>query len=139
MRSLLVILLFSSQTFSQTLLHSEEFQNQNSINNDSVKTSNNIFHNNSESKLEGTFTLNQNYPNPFNPSTTISYEIKETSYIELSVYDALGRFVKMVDEGIKIPGNYKVKFEPENLSTGIYFYQLISGEYRTQNKMLLLK
>lgn len=83
--------------------------------------------------------LNQNYPNPFNPSTTITYEIKETSFIELRIYDVLGRFIKLVDEGIKIPGKYMVKFEAENLSTGIYFYQLISGKYQTQNKMLLLK
>lgn len=89
--------------------------------------------------IKGSFHLHQNYPNPFNPSTTISYEIKETSFIELRVYDALGRFIKLVDEGIKIPGNYTVKFEAENLSTGVYFYQLISGEYQTQNKMLLLK
>ena len=66
-------------------------------------------------------------------------KIKETSFIELRVYDALGRFIKLVDEGIKIPGSYTVKFEAENLSTGVYFYQLISGEYQTQNKMLLLK
>lgn len=89
--------------------------------------------------IKGRFQLHQNYPNPFNPSTTISYEIKETSFIELRVYDALGKFIKLVDEGIKIPGNYTVKFEAENLSTGIYFYQLISGKYTTQNKMLLLK
>jgi len=89
--------------------------------------------------IKGSFQLHQNYPNPFNPSTTISYEIKETSFIELRIYDALGRFIKLVDEGIKIPGKYTVKFEAENLSTGVYFYQLISGKYTTQNKMLLLK
>jgi hypothetical protein len=139
MRYLLVVFFISSPIFSQLLIQSVEFQNQNSTANNSVKSAANVFENNAERKLKGSFTLHQNYPNPFNPTTTISYEIKETSYIELRIYDALGRFIKTADEGIKIPGTYKVLFEPENLSAGVYFYQLISGEYKTQNKMLLLK
>ena len=139
MRFLFVIFIFVSPTFSQLVNQSEEFNNQEEAINDSSKAANNLFQNNAEIRLEGKFALHQNYPNPFNPSTTISYEIKETSFIELTVYDALGRFIKIVDEGIKIPGSYSVRFEPEGLSTGVYFYQLISGEYKTQNKMLLLK
>lgn len=132
----LIIFLFPSILFSQNFIQhksdSVSFLSHENIDN-------NIFQKNEKNVLKVKFTLNQNYPNPFNPSTTISYEIKETSFIELRVYDALGRFIKLVDEGIKIPGSYTAKFEAENLSTGIYFYQLISGEYTTQNKMLLLK
>ncbi|OGU35516.1 MAG: hypothetical protein A2068_11550 [Ignavibacteria bacterium GWB2_35_6b] len=132
----LIILLFPSILFSQSFIHFK----QDSVSFSNLKKANeSIFKKNEEISIKVKFRLNQNYPNPFNPSTTISYEIKETSFIELRVYDALGRFIKLVDEGIKIPGSYTVKFEAENLSTGVYFYQLISGEYQTQNKMLLLK
>lgn len=138
MRYLLVFFFISSPMFSQLLINSSESENP-FADYDSVKSVSHVFENSSERKISGSFTLHQNYPNPFNPTTTISYEINETSYIELRIYDALGRLVTMADEGIKIPGSYKVIFDTQGLASGIYFYILISGEYKARNKMLLLK
>lgn len=90
------------------------------------------------------FSLSQNYPNPFNPSTTIKYSIpvadaKFASITKLLVYDILGRKVgTLVNQELK-PGNYEVKFNASGLSSGVYYYRLISGSYQLSKKMLLIK
>jgi len=89
--------------------------------------------------------LEQNYPNPFNPSTTIKFALGETQTAELKVFDVLGNEVATLFNGIAEGGKiYEVEFnshsgEGQNLSSGLYFYQLAT-ESRTENrKMLLLK
>ncbi len=77
------------------------------------------------------FSLEQNYPNPFNPSTTIKYSIpdinesntKSTS-VTLRIYDLLGREVATLVNKVQKSGNYEVKFDASELSSGIYFYKL---------------
>ncbi len=90
------------------------------------------------------FSLSQNYPNPFNPSTIISYSIPfaETSRslsVLLKVYDILGREVETLVNKEQPAGNYKITFNASHLSSGIYFYTLIAGEFVQTNKMILLK
>ncbi len=85
------------------------------------------------------FKLNQNYPNPFNPSTNISYSLPEQSDIRLTVFDALGRSVEVLEEGLKSAGNYSVTWDASNRASGVYFYKLeANGQVFTQ-KMLLIK
>jgi len=86
-----------------------------------------------------TLALEQNYPNPFNPTTTISYAIPENSVVTLKVYDLLGREVATLVNEQKKAGNYGVKFDGSQLSSGVYFYQLRSGSLTIVRKMLLLK
>lgn len=94
---------------------------------------------NSKNSIPESFHLYQNYPNPFNPSTTINYSIPNTSFVTIKVYDMLGREVaSLVDEN-KSAGNYNIKFNAGKLSSGVYFYQLKSGNYTSIKKMLLLK
>ena len=72
------------------------------------------------------FTLNGNYPNPFNPSTTISFDLPEESKVRLFVYDVLGREVYSLDYGKMDKGfEQEIRFDAENLTTGVYFYKLI--------------
>ncbi len=91
------------------------------------------------------YALYQNYPNPFNPSTTISYQLPEESYITLKVYDMLGREVKVLESGIKSAGTYNQTFNADNLSSGIYFYSIdarskvSNKEFTKVGKMILLK
>ena len=85
------------------------------------------------------FSLEQNYPNPFNPSTTIKYSINVESYISLSIFDVLGREVATLVNKKQNPGNYKVGLNSEDLSSGVYFYQLRSKEFVQTRKMLLLE
>ena len=70
------------------------------------------------------FRLAQNYPNPFNPTTMIEYSVPRTSFITLKVYDILGREVSTLVNEEKQVGTYKVEFNGNNLSSGIYFYRI---------------
>ncbi|MGB8316938.1 MAG: T9SS type A sorting domain-containing protein [Ignavibacteriaceae bacterium] len=85
------------------------------------------------------FSLSQNYPNPFNPNTTINFIIPKSSFVNLSVYDILGRKISTLVNEEKTAGNYKVDFNAINLPSGIYFYNLQAGSLIKSKKMILLK
>ncbi len=85
------------------------------------------------------FGLNQNYPNPFNPSTAISFRLPVKSQVSLKVFDALGKEVAVLINEEKPAGSYVINFEAKNLSSGTYFYRLVSGDFVQMKKMLLLK
>jgi len=85
------------------------------------------------------FVLNQNYPNPFNPSTTINYYVPRASHVKLSVYNMLGQLVKtLVDENQSV-GTKDIKFQADQLSSGIYFYRLETEGKTLSKSMTLLK
>lgn len=85
------------------------------------------------------FKLYQNYPNPFNPSTTIKFDIGRASNVKIVIYDILGREVAMPVNSMYTPGNYEIRYNMQNLASGIYFYQLITDSFRDVKKMVLLK
>jgi len=92
------------------------------------------------------FKLEQNYPNPFNPTTKIQYSIPllETLHatlqlVQLKVYDILGREVTTLVNEMKSAGNYEVNFNANNLTSGVYYYQLKVDHYLETKKMILLK
>ncbi|MCB0284728.1 MAG: T9SS type A sorting domain-containing protein, partial [Calditrichaeota bacterium] len=85
------------------------------------------------------FQLMQNYPNPFNPSTTIRYSIPEKAHLEINVYNASGKKVKTLFDGIKQSGEYSIRFDGDGLSSGIYFVQMTSAGFRKSVKTLLIK
>ncbi|HEY3251766.1 MAG TPA: T9SS type A sorting domain-containing protein [Ignavibacteria bacterium] len=86
-----------------------------------------------------TYRLSQNYPNPFNPQTTIKYGLPKPGMTRLVVYDILGRVVTTLVNEYKTAGLYDVNFDGSNLASGIYFYNLESGDYKETKKMLLIK
>jgi len=91
------------------------------------------------SLISNEYSLSQNYPNPFNPNTTINYSIGKEEHVNLSVYDVLGnRVAQLVNEN-KTAGNYSVEFNAEKLSSGIYFYVLDSGNFKSAKKLILIK
>ena len=85
------------------------------------------------------FSLSQNYPNPFNPKTKIDYQIAQLGIVSIKVYDILGKEVAILVNKVQSTGNYYVNFEGTNLPSGIYFYQLKSGDFIQTRKMILLK
>lgn len=85
------------------------------------------------------FALNQNYPNPFNPATSIEYSIPYKVTVVLKVFDVLGNEVTTLVNEEKPEGKYKIKFDGNNLSAGVYFYQLWAGNYTTAKKLILMK
>ncbi len=90
------------------------------------------------------FTLSQNYPNPFNPSTTISYSLRQSGEVELSIFNALGQTVRTLVNGTKTAGEYSLTWNGRDdagrlLSSGPYFYRLRVGEAVQTRRMLFLK
>ncbi len=85
------------------------------------------------------FSLEQNYPNPFNPVTNLEFGISDLGFVSLKVYDMLGKLVKtLVNENLNA-GNYKVEFDGNNLSSGIYLYTLNADGITETKRMILLK
>ena len=85
------------------------------------------------------FRLEQNYPNPFNPTTNIQYAVSSQQYISLKIFDALGNEVVTLVNEQKSAGIYDVEFNSNDLSSGIYFYQLRAGSFVDTKKMILLR
>jgi hypothetical protein len=85
------------------------------------------------------YKLHQNYPNPFNPVTKISYDIPKSGIVSLMVYDVLGNEIKSLVNGFISAGKYDYEFNASKLSSGIYYYMLISGDFNSTKKMILLK
>ena len=85
------------------------------------------------------FILEQNYPNPFNPSTTISWQSPVGSKQTLKIYDVLGKEVAALVNDFKPAGKYETEFNAANLPSGIYFYQLKTGDFVETKKMILLR
>jgi len=85
------------------------------------------------------FELKQNFPNPFNPSTSISYSVPQNAFVTLKVYNILGNEVATLVNDEKPAGVYQVTFNASQLSTGIYFYTLQSGNFSETKKLMLMK
>ena len=85
------------------------------------------------------YALAQNYPNPFNAVTELSYAIADAGYVSLIVYDITGRLVTTLVNEEQPAGKYRVTFDGTDLPSGVYIYQLKSGTFTGQQKMVLLK
>jgi len=85
------------------------------------------------------YKLAQNYPNPFNPNTTIVYEIPMYSHVKLIVYNSLGQTVRILQDKYVPPGIHKINFNAGNLTSGVYYYQLLSEGKVLTKKLMLIK
>jgi hypothetical protein len=90
------------------------------------------------------FALHQNYPNPFNPVTTLRYDLPENSYVNVTIYDMLGRQVKTLVNQTQNAGFKSVIWNATNnygkpVSAGVYLYKIQAGEFVQTKKMVLLK
>lgn len=91
-------------------------------------------------RAPGSIELGQNYPNPFNPATLIRFTLSEAGPVMLKIYDTLGREVAtLLDEPSLAPGEHSVRWEPSNISSGIYFYQLTTHTTTVTKKMALIR
>jgi hypothetical protein len=109
-----------------------------------VKTTNsggNIFleANQINSEVPAEFKLYPNYPNPFNPMTKIKFQMPKRSFVNLEVYDVLGKKAAvLVNEELKA-GSYEADWNASEYPSGIYFYRLTSDEFISSGKMVLVK
>jgi hypothetical protein len=90
------------------------------------------------------YGLSQNYPNPFNPSTTIQYSIPQESRVRIDIYNVVGQKITTLVDGTMKTGNYEIKWNASNLSSGVYFYSInatgnTGNNFYTIKKMIFLK
>jgi hypothetical protein len=94
---------------------------------------------NSGTGIPENYSLSQNYPNPYNPSTTIEYSIPENDFVNIKVYDVLGKEIRTLVSGQKNAGTYKISFDASNLSSGMYYYKITTNNFTDTKKMILIR
>lgn len=94
-----------------------------------------------EKSIPESFVLYQNYPNPFNPSTTISYNLPNASYVEINIYNLLGEKISTLVSSYQNAGFHKINFDTNkyNITSGVYLYQIKAGSIVETRKMILMK
>ncbi len=85
------------------------------------------------------YKLSQNYPNPFNPITRIEYEMPQNGNVNVSIYNIKGELVEKLVDSYNITGKYSIQWNPKNVSSGQYFYQISVDGFVQTKKMVLLK
>jgi hypothetical protein len=85
------------------------------------------------------FSLLQNIPNPFAKTTNIEYTIPASQQVTLTLYDESGRLIRELVNGMQSVGTHKISFEQDNLQSGVYFYQMKSGEFVKTRRMMIIQ
>jgi hypothetical protein len=85
------------------------------------------------------FSVMQNYPNPFNASTTIRYNLTETSNVVIDIYNLLGSKIATLQDGEQSAGQHQVIWDASDVASGTYFYKVQAGDHSQTMKMVLLK
>jgi hypothetical protein len=85
------------------------------------------------------FVLNSAYPNPFNPVTTLNFAIPEESDISINIYNLQGRQVATLTDGVMDAGYHSVIWNASHHSSGLYFVQMVAGDYLKTQKLMLVK
>jgi len=95
--------------------------------------------NNISSEIPDKYQLYQNYPNPFNPSTTINFDVIKSGIVKITIFNVLGKEIKVLSNDFVNPGKYKTTFNGENFASGIYYYTISINDYTVTKKMILIK
>jgi hypothetical protein len=85
------------------------------------------------------FVLYQNYPNPFNPTTTIGYELSAPAFVELTVFDYLGRKIIDLESGQVPAGRHTAAWDAGDHASGLYFYRIQADDFTATRGMFLAK
>jgi hypothetical protein len=85
------------------------------------------------------FNLFQNYPNPFNPVTTIRYDLPQETFVQVRIFDVLGKEILQIVNENQTAGVHQILVDASHFSSGVYFYEIIASEFHAINKMMLLK
>ena len=94
--------------------------------------------------IPGEFTLYNNYPNPFNPTTVLDYDIPENTFVNITIYDMMGRKVKTLVNANQSAGFKSVVLDATNfvgqpVAAGVYIYTIVAGDFRQTKKMAFIK
>jgi hypothetical protein len=92
-----------------------------------------------KNEIPAEYKLYQNYPNPFNPVSKIKYQLSEGSPVIFKIFDLSGKEIFNQKSGNQLPGVYEIEFDGSSLSSGVYFYQIIAGDFTDVKKMVIIK
>ncbi|MBN8568101.1 MAG: T9SS type A sorting domain-containing protein [Ignavibacteria bacterium] len=92
-----------------------------------------------QNTIASEYKLYNNYPNPFNPETNIRYSIPKKDFVSIKIYNSIGKEVSSYVNKIQEAGVYEIKFNANNLTSGVYYYKLTTNEFSETQKMILLK
>ncbi len=85
------------------------------------------------------FRLLQNYPNPFQEATSIDFQLAAPEHVRLDVVDVRGKVVRTLLDRVVEPGTHRVRFEAEDLASGLYFYRIAGASFSDARHMVLLR
>lgn len=85
------------------------------------------------------FKLYDAYPNPFNPVTKLKFDIPKNSTVQLRIFDLSGKLIETLFEGNIIPGTHEYSWNADKYNSGVYIFQVISKEYKSSKKLVLIK
>lgn len=91
------------------------------------------------SKIPERDLITQNYPNPFNPTTRIEFSVSSQKNVRIDVFDSIGRRIRTLVNRPFTRGFHFVDFDGSGLSSGIYYYRIITGQTSQTRKMILIK
>ena len=91
------------------------------------------------SQLPTEYRLFQNYPNPFNPITTIKFDLPQDNDVKIVIYNVLGQKVETLVSKDLAAGRYSYQWKPQGIASGLYFYSIEAGDYKSVKKMILMK
>lgn len=94
---------------------------------------------NQPNSLPQSASLAQNYPNPFNPTTKIQYTLPIKSLVKITVFNDRGEVVRTLIQKRQSAGFHTTEFDGSDLSSGMYFYRITTGNFSKTRKMILLK
>jgi len=89
--------------------------------------------------IPGNFIVYPNYPNPFNPSTSISFYVPTSQYVEITIYDVLGQKMETLLSEKVSQGRHTYRWQADNVNSGVYFYKVSAGQQIKINKMILTR
>jgi len=92
-----------------------------------------------ETLAPAVYALDPVYPNPFNPVATIDYSIEKPGMVRVVIYDMQGRVVEVLEDQWKDVGHYKLNWDAQNQSSGMYMVRLTSGDFEQNRKLVLMK
>lgn len=95
-------------------------------------------------EIPDNYNLGQNYPNPFNPTTKISFRIPKSEFVSIKIFDITGKEIYTLVGENMTPGDYVVNWESINyngddVSSGVYFYRILAGNYVETKRMMLVR
>lgn len=120
-------------------VHARTFGNGGEVYNIFIDTSDSPLSTGNSNNTPLDYRIYQNYPNPFNPVTQITYEVPENVYVNIILYDVLGRKVRDLVDKLHNSGKYSVILDANDLSGGVYFYRITAGKFSDARKLILVK